>query len=148
MVDGDEPQHPPMMSAPAAIRSLAAAANCSSVQLYTTSPLRISGRPLLGCARMGQLANGFMRRTTSITPAGFVEQFTPSASTPSDERVSATISGVEPVSVRDCSSNVMVAKIGLLQTSRMARIAARSSYRSLNVSKRKPSTRSAVYSAT
>ena len=84
------------------------------------------------------------RSTMGASSSGPSEQLTPSASTPSPSNRSATISGVEPVSVRAPASNVTVAYTGLSECSFRASTQAFNSYRSEKVSTIYPPTMSEV----
>ena len=134
MKSGVVPQQPPMTETPMATNFSVQAANSSSERSYTVFPPTRRGRPLLGWTMTGSSVAANSLRTMGASSLGPSEQLTPSASTPSPSKSSATISGVEPVSVRPLPSKVAVANTGLSVCSLRASTHALSSYRSDKVS--------------
>ncbi len=107
----------------------------------------ILGNPLFGWIIIGLSVDKLILLTISNNSLGPNEQLTPKASTSRFVKVFATISGVEPVKVLPVLSNVIVANIGKFVFSFKANIQAFISYKSENVSRIYPSTKSFVINA-
>ena len=93
---GVVPQHPPTRLAPAFTNSLARRANSSGLRENTVSFSTSSGSPALGFAIIGILAYSFRTVTISHICSGPVEQFTPTASTPSPCSTVTAVAGSVP----------------------------------------------------
>ncbi len=129
------PQQPPSISAPASTSASISSANPSGPKSYTVFPSASScGSPAFGFAATGISAYLAIFLTISAILPGPVEQFTPTAATPSAFKTRAAVPGSVPYNVRPSSLNVSVTITGRLHVSLTAITAARHSWRLIIVS--------------
>jgi hypothetical protein len=120
----------------------------SGLAMYILRPATSRGRPAFGCALNLRVVTGAIRSIASRIACGPTEQLSPTTSAPIASSDRATSSGDAPYGVRPSVPIVICAMTGTCgSTSRAARTACASSWRSANVSRMKqsaPPSRSAI----
>ena len=145
---GSEPQQPPTIPAPASMSFPICDANSSGVMSYTVAPPTSFGIPAFGFAMIGISATDAISSTIATIVSGPAEQFTPTASAPSDCKTTIAAFGVVPYIVLLSPAKVIVTITGKSQVSLTASTAARHSCRLIMVSTTNKSTPAATRTRT